>query len=54
MLGRLFLFFGPITTVNIGERFNNAFKSPAASAANSTPGQWYASGRGVRLIIAIV
>ncbi len=30
-----------IGTLTIGELFNTAFKSPAASASNSTPGGWY-------------
>ena len=33
-----------VSTLTIKELVNTAFKSPAASAANSTPGQWYQNG----------
>jgi len=34
----------PITTLTVKELVNTAFKSPASSPANSTPGQWYQNG----------
>jgi len=33
-----------VTTITIKELVNTAFKSPASSAGNSSPGQWYQNG----------